>query len=222
MGRANRVLIVDDEPNVRLVLRTALESTDLTVCAAADGETALGWLSTEAFALVLLDLGLPGLDGMDVLARLRESGNDTPVVILSAFDSVPNVVQAMRLGAVDFLPKPPTPETLRRVVADVLGRVRAARAATTTAPVAGPPRAPDRLAEAKRALNRRRFRRAEVLLREAIKGDPSAPEPHYLRGVLLEVRNRPRSAAQAYRDALRADPGYEPARLNLLKFDPKG
>ena len=122
MSRTKSLLIVDDEPNVRLVFRTALESSDYSVATAEDGETALRWLKASPADLVLLDLSMPGMDGMDVLKRLRDEGNNVPVVIITAHGSVPNAVQAMKLGAIDFLAKPLTPEELRRVVADVLQR----------------------------------------------------------------------------------------------------
>src|SRR5262245_62538094 len=122
MKRSRRLLIAEDEPNVRLVFRTALESDDYRVTAAPDGEAALAWLGQERFDVVLLDLQMPGVGGMEVLARLRERGDVTPVVIVSAHDRTPNVVEAMRLGALDFLAKPLTPDALRRAVADVLAR----------------------------------------------------------------------------------------------------
>src|SRR5206468_4213094 len=75
MSPSPRILIVDDEPNIRLVLRTALASPDYTLATAEDGETALMWLQAYPFDLVLLDLQMPQIDGMDVLEALRASGN---------------------------------------------------------------------------------------------------------------------------------------------------
>lgn len=216
MSGSRRVLIVEDEPNVRLVFRTALESEGCRVSTASDGEAALARLGEERFDLVLLDLQLPGMGGMEVLGRLRGERNHVPVVIISAHDQSPNVVEAMKLGAIDFLSKPLTPDSLRRVVADVLARVAEGRDET------GAPERPKKpasmLRSAKRALGHRLFYRARVLLDEAIKEDPVAAEPRYLLGVLNEVENRPKAALTAYRDALRADPDYEPAKLHLLKF----
>ena len=74
------------------------------------------------------------------------------------------------------------------------------------------------LTSAKRALNHRLFHRAGVLLREAINEDPGSAEAHYLLGVLREVKGKPKAAAEAYRDALRVDPHYEPAKLHLMKY----
>jgi DNA-binding NtrC family response regulator len=216
MNRGYRVLIVEDEPNVRLVFRTALESDDYRVTAAPDGEAALAWLGQEHFDVVLLDLRMPGSGGMEVLAGLRARGDDTPVVVVSAHDRAPDVVRAMRLGAVDFLPKPLTPDALRRAVAGVLAREDGGEGGGAPGRAAGRPR--DLLTGAKRALNHRLFHRAGVLLREAIKEQPRSAEPRYLLGVLREVEGKPGAAAAAYRDALRVDPDYEPARLHLMKY----
>src|SRR3954470_9520448 len=98
-----RILIVDDEPNVRLVFHTTLEASGYTVTEAEDGEKALVWSGNTPFDLVLLDLKMPNIDGMEVLESLRETGNDVPVVIITAHGNVPHAVHAMKLGAIDFL-----------------------------------------------------------------------------------------------------------------------
>jgi DNA-binding NtrC family response regulator len=212
-----RVLIVEDEPNVRLVFRTALESNSYEVTSASDGEAALACLARERFDIVLLDLQMPGTCGMEVLERLRERDDDTPVVIVSAHDRAQNVVQAMRLGAIDFLPKPVTPDLLRQKVAEVL--VRADATDPDDAKLGhSVERTRSTLGSAKRALNHRLFHRAAILLTEAIKEEPHSAEPRYLLGVLREVEGKAKAAADAYRDALRVEPGFEPARFHLMKF----
>jgi DNA-binding NtrC family response regulator len=215
-----RILIVEDEPNVRLVFRTALASDECTLSTAADGETALRWLEREPFDLILLDLQMPVMDGMELLRRLRGAGIDVPVVIISAHDSVPNIVQAMRLGAIDFLSKPLTPEALRKEVSEVLARHAARPEATRTTPDRAPAAAPsgDILVQAKQALNRRKFEQAEESLRRAIAAVRHAAEAHYLLGVLHEMRDERDAAYAAYRAALQADPQYEPAKLHLMKY----
>ena len=216
IGAARRIMIVEDEPNVRLVFRAALESESYTLTTAEDGETALRWLKLEPSDLVLLDLRMPGIGGMEVLRRLRAAGSDVPVVVITAHDSVPNAVEAMKLGAIDFLAKPLTPETLRQVVADVLDRHPANEPEQVHAAASNAPR--DLLSSAKRALNHRLFFRAEGLLREAIRERPDSAEAWYLLGVLHEVQHKQAAAKDAYHAALRIDPGYEPAKLHLLKF----
>jgi DNA-binding NtrC family response regulator len=120
MAETSRILIVDDEPNVRLVFRTALESAGFAVTEARDGQEALRLIQGDKFGLVLLDLRMPGTDGMATLHLLRNKGIGVPVVVVSAHGSIPDVVAAMRLGVIDFIPKPLAPETLRRVVREAV------------------------------------------------------------------------------------------------------
>ncbi len=188
-----RILIVDDEPNVRLMLRTALESSGYRVSEAADGQGALEQLERGPFHLMILDLRMPRLDGMATLARLRERGDATPVVMLTAHGSIPDAVAAMKLGAIDFLTKPITPARLRTVVAEVIQRNRAP---ATPAPERGEasvvlPRSYGfELARAKRAINHRSFEEAEALLRDVLAGDPHSREAEELLDRLLTLKER--------------------------------
>jgi DNA-binding response OmpR family regulator len=216
MSRAARIMIVDDEPNIRLMFRTALEAAGHVVSEAPDGEAALAALRSAPADLVLLDLRMPLLDGMATLRRLRDEGSATPVVIVTAHGSVPDAVEAMKLGAVDFLQKPLSPETLRAEVAEVLGRhddpgPRAASPALG----AGGVRYEEVLGRAKRALNCLRPDEAELFLRRAIELDPRSPEAHTLLGVVLTGRGEPHAAEEQFRAALEADPDYKPATHNL-------
>lgn len=224
-----RVLIVDDEPNVRLVFRTALESSGFHVDEAADGPTALEWLARTTADVVLLDLQMPGFGGMEVLRRLRDAGNGVPVVIVTAHGSVADAVAAMKLGAIDFLAKPLTPEALRAVVSEVIARHAPAEpgAVAVREPSPAGPAGPTvvtltrpllDLSPAKQALNRREFDRAADLLEAALDTAPDSPEALTLMGVLLESRGQDHAAYHSYRAALTADPGYGPARDNMRRY----
>ena len=205
-----RILVVDDEPNVRLTFRAALEAAGYEVAEAADVAEALARLERAPADLVLLDLRLPGAGGLELLRRLRDEGIDVPVVIVTAHGSIPDAVAAMRLGAVDFVAKPLTPEALRRTVAGVVGRPAEPEAVTAGGQLAA------NLRRAKRAFHRRAFDEAEVFLRQAIGLDPASAEAHNLLGVLRELRGEP-GAFDEYCSAVGADPDYEPARHNLQR-----
>ena len=223
-GRTGRVLIVDDEPNVRLVFRTALESAGFAVDEADDGLAALDWLAKFTADVVLLDIQMPGAAGMDVLRKLRDAGNDVPVVIITAHGSIPDAVAAIKLGAIDFLSKPLTPDVLRRVVSEVIDRhtptvPNPEPATPETRPTVvhlGPPTLD--LGPAKLALNRRNFDRAANLLEQALDADPDSPEALTLSGVLQESLGRDHAAYHAYRSALTIDPRYAPAQDNLRRY----
>ena len=224
MGLAKRILIVDDEPNVRLVFRTALESTGAELAAAEDGEAALAWLRAHRVDLVLLDLQMPGVGGMGVLERLRAEGINVPVVIITAHGSIPDAVAAMKLGAIDFLSKPLTPDALRRAVADVLERSAPHGDLATSGrpPGEAVPQAhssfSNHLRDAKRAINHRDFAEAEVLLRQAIGLNSKSAEAHNLMGVLNECRGEHDASYRSYKAALKADRQYEPAYNNMQRY----
>ena len=101
-----RLLIVDDEPPIRRFLKTALAAQDYRVDEAADAETALDFLKRNPVDLMVLDLGLPGMDGLEVLRRLRAEGTAMPVIILSSRDDEAGKVAALDLGADDYVSKP--------------------------------------------------------------------------------------------------------------------
>ncbi len=101
-----RILVVDDDPGVRAALDRALRLSAYEVTAAGDGETALQALALEPPDAVVLDLGLPGLDGLEVCRRIRSAGNDTPVLILTARDAVHDRVLGLDAGADDYVVKP--------------------------------------------------------------------------------------------------------------------
>jgi two-component system KDP operon response regulator KdpE len=99
------VLIIDDEPQIRRLLRTVLESADWRTIEAANGADGIREAATRLPDVILLDLGLPGMGGMDVLRRLRE-WSDVPVLILSVQDSGEDKVLALDEGADDYVTKP--------------------------------------------------------------------------------------------------------------------
>lgn len=120
-----RILIIDDEPNIRETMQLALEAAGYTAGTAADGISGLEvFRNGEDWDLVLLDQRMPGMDGLEVLRRIRERKADAEVIMVTAFATVELAVDAMKAGALDFLRKPFTPEVLRQTVAAGLERGR--------------------------------------------------------------------------------------------------
>ncbi|HSO26475.1 MAG TPA: response regulator transcription factor [Anaerolineales bacterium] len=107
-----KVLIIDDEEGLRHTLMRILTHNNCEVGAAADGEAALDALAEGGFDLVFLDLRLPNMDGLEVLRRIKASDPGLPVVMLTAYGSLQSAVEALRLGATDYLLKPVDPEVL--------------------------------------------------------------------------------------------------------------
>ena len=112
-----RILIIDDEPQIRRFLTISLESQGYQICEAVSGRTGLEQLTLEQPDLVILDLGLPDLDGQDVLKELR-GFSEVPVVVLSVRNSEKEKVQALDSGANDYVEKP-------FGVKELLARIRA-------------------------------------------------------------------------------------------------
>ena len=111
-----RILVVEDEKKVANALREGLEAAQFEVRAAPTGEEGFALVSQEFFDLVILDLMLPRRGGIEVLSTLRTRGTQTPVLVLTARDAIEDRVQALDLGADDYLVKPfAFPELLARI-----------------------------------------------------------------------------------------------------------
>jgi two-component system KDP operon response regulator KdpE len=119
MSAVNRALIVDDEPAIRRFLRTTLEAQGYQVEEAETGKAALDVMKRTPASVVVLDLGLPDMDGLEVLAALRAGGSAVPVIVLSSRTDEAGKVKALDLGADDYVTKP-------LGVDELLARLRAA------------------------------------------------------------------------------------------------
>jgi FixJ family two-component response regulator len=116
-----KILIVDDEAHIRQMMRLTLEAAGYQVEEAADGASGLALFGDgREVSVVLLDQKMPGIDGLETLRQLKASVPGACVVMVTAFASIELAVDAMRLGATDFLRKPMTPEMLRGAVAAAL------------------------------------------------------------------------------------------------------
>ncbi len=101
-----RILIVEDEKKMAAVLKRGLEADNHRVSLAFDGRSGLELASTIEFDVVVLDLMLPVIDGFEVARRLRKNDNQTPILMLTARDAVPDIVKGLDVGADDYLTKP--------------------------------------------------------------------------------------------------------------------
>jgi len=120
-----RVLIVDDEPDVVVNWARVLSRDGHTCVTATDGEHALALVESERPDIVLLDLKMPGIDGMQVLTRTLAVHADAAVIVVTGHGAVESAVEAMLTGAIDYLLKPlPSNDMLRRAVHGALDRRR--------------------------------------------------------------------------------------------------
>src|SRR6266404_1437250 len=102
--RKASILVIEDEEKQRRVMGLHLAGADFDVKAVGTAEE--GWKIAGEVDLIITDLKLPGMDGLELLEKLKGQNSHTPVVVMSAFGTVENAVEAMKRGAVDFLPKP--------------------------------------------------------------------------------------------------------------------
>jgi len=123
MADQTRILVVDDEPAVQSALSRALTLERYEIAQAADGREALGLLNAEPYEAIILDISMPHMDGLEVCRRMRESGDRTPVLMLTARDDVDDRVAGLDAGADDYLVKP---FALRELVARLRALLRRA------------------------------------------------------------------------------------------------
>jgi DNA-binding response OmpR family regulator len=130
-----KILIIDDEAHIRQMMRLTLEASGYEIEEAASGENGLSQFGDgRGCDAVVLDQKMPGIDGLETLRQIKARAPETAVLMVTAFASIELAVEAMKLGATDFLRKPMTPETLRRAVAAALaGRAPSRPPARATA-----------------------------------------------------------------------------------------
>src|SRR5690349_3470234 len=116
------VLIVDDEKNIRATLARGLRLEGYRTAEAADGRAALTLLEDAGADLVLLDMQMPELDGLGLLQGMRDRGIAVPAIVLTAHGSIDKAVRAIKLGAFDFIEKPPSMERILLAVRNALDR----------------------------------------------------------------------------------------------------
>jgi len=113
----HRILVVDDELTVCKSIRQVLIREDCDVDMAQSGEEALRKEADEPYDVMIVDLMMPGLSGLDLLTMLKARNPKARIIMVTGYPTMKNTLQAMQLGAMDFLPKPFLPTTLRNLVA---------------------------------------------------------------------------------------------------------
>ncbi len=201
------ILVVDDEKNIRMTLSQSLEPLGIPVQTAVNGEEALQKLRESIFRLVFLDLKMPGMDGMDVLRKIKEEWPKIRVIIITAHGTIESAVEAMKLGAVDFIQKPFSPGEIRELATLVLEREALDEESAVDYR--------SLIELAKRHITDQRFGAARETTRKAIAADPTQPEAYNLLGVLFEIKRDLSEAQKFYRAALDIDPTFKPADKNL-------
>jgi DNA-binding NtrC family response regulator len=122
MSNKNRILIVDDDETVRRSYLRSLESISCQVAAARDGEEALQTMEQKPFDVVLLDMRMPGQNGLSVLRTIKQKWPESEVVIITGYPTVDSAKEAVRLGAFDYVAKPVGPQDVINVTDGAITR----------------------------------------------------------------------------------------------------
>ena len=202
------VLVVDDERNIRNNLRMVLEAEDYRVDTASNGDDALLRVKDGRYDIVFVDIQMPKMDGLELLRYLRGLRPKLPVVMLTAYGTVRRAVEAMKLGAVDFIEKPFDPKAIQLLCQEILEREKIGTTGTVD----------ELLHLAKLARERKALTEARVHLKIAMMRDLSRPEPYYELGELCEDEGQVNHAVQYYYMALEAQSTFEPARAALTRL----
>ena len=201
-----KILIVDDEKNIRKFLDQCLKK-EYEVKAVMNGAEALEILEKEKYDLVFLDINMPIMDGMEALEKISKKGINVSVIMMTAYGTIERAVEAMKLGAVDFINKPFTVDEITELVNKVFQR-ESLREESVTA-------YEEYLEYAKKCILERDYENAVKFLEKAVSKNISMPEPHNLIGAVYELKSDMLQAKKHYRVALDLDPTYLPAKENL-------
>lgn len=203
------ILVIDDEKNIRMTLEKSLGNAGYEVESAINGENALDKLEEDEYPVILLDMNLPGINGIEVLGKINELNYNTRVIMITGYGNVETAVEAMKLGAVDYLRKPFKPDEIKELVEEVFKRYELDSEEYEAESFS------EFVNMAKGEINKHNYDRAVELLKKATSIDPEKPEPFNLLGIIYEMRNNQPEAMKMYRTALSLDPTYTPANENL-------
>jgi DNA-binding NtrC family response regulator len=201
-----RILVADDERNIRKNLALVLEAVGHSVDEAKDGDEALDLCKQNHPDIAFVDLHMPKMEGLSVLAHIRALSPKTAVVIITAYGSAANAVEAMKLGAVDFLEKPFDPKIIGILTEEILIRRRSESEGSFD----------DLMHLAELARPRDALIEARAYLKSAMAHAPERPESYYWLGNLCEAEGDQKRAVQYYYMAVSAYHTYEPA-VDALK-----
>ncbi|WP_018248357.1 sigma-54-dependent transcriptional regulator [Orenia marismortui] len=203
-----KILIIDDEKNIRITLKQCLNQ-DYEVVTAVNGEDGLDKFQADNFDLVLLDMKLPGINGIEVLKQLKELDNNINTIMITGFGTIETAVETMKLGAIDYLRKPFAPDEIREIVKEVINRTNLEASKEELSSYE------EYLSYAKSAITKRDFKKGYDYLQKAVSLDADKPEAFNLMGGILELQDKLLEAQKKYRAALALDPSYQPAQDNL-------
>ncbi len=181
-----KVLVVDDTKNIRMLITTSLEVEGYKVITASNGNEALEIFQNTSLDLAFMDIKMPAISGTEVLKRIRSIGNNTPVVIMTAFATVKNAIDCTKLGAVAYLQKPFTTEKIKNVLKEIEYLIEDNKLCLDCA---------------KDLISKNQLDNAEKILKEALIKDAECGEVYYLMGQIHNIKGESDKAEKFYKAA---------------------
>jgi len=207
-GLQVRILVVDDERNIRNHLSMVLEAEGYTVDTASNGDEALAKVKEGLYDIAFVDIQMPKMNGLELLGYLRALRPKLAVVMLTAYGTVARAVEAMKLGATDFIEKPFAPQAVPLLCSEILERQKIGGSGTVD----------ELLHLAGLARGRQAYIEARVYLKIAMQRDLSRRQPYFQLGELAEMDGHETQAAHYYYMALDAASDFQPARGALKRL----
>jgi CheY-like chemotaxis protein len=209
------ILVVDDEKNIRLTVQHSLIAADYDVDTASNGLEGLQKFRGDRFDLILMDLRMPQINGIEMLREIRERDQHTAAIVITAYLTIDTLLEAFSLGVSDYIRKPFSPNDVRETVRRVLARESLDMVHPT-------PQAVNNLELARKALAQHDIPGAMGFARKAIEHNANNPDAHSFLGILLHLNGDPAAAEQAFREALLLDPQHQLSRDYLFWAQSKG
>ncbi|MDP4199861.1 MAG: response regulator [Bacteroidota bacterium] len=212
--RKRHILVVDDEKNIRLTVQHSLMAANYDVDTAADGLEGLTKFRDDHYDLVLMDLRMPQINGIEMLREIRERDKHTAAIVITAYLTIDTLLEAFSLGVSDYIRKPFSPndvrETVRRVLArETLDTGQPAQQATVN------------LEAARKALAEQDIPRAIELATRAVSLNSNDPDAYAFLGMLQHLDGNPKAAEQSFHEALLVDPQHQLSRDYLFWIQSK-
>lgn len=209
------ILVVDDEKNIRLTVQHSLVAADYDVDTASNGLEGLQKFREGHYDLILMDLRMPQINGIEMLREIRERDQETAAIVITAYLTIDTLLEAFSLGVSDYIRKPFSPNDVRETVRRVLSRERL-DIEHPTAEVAGS------LELARKALAKHDIQKAMDLARQAIEANSNNPDAHAFLGILQHLSGETQAAEQSFRESLLLDPQHQLSRDYLFWTQSRG
>ncbi len=179
-----RALVVDDTKNIRMLLTTCLEINGYEVITGKNGEEAHEAFKSNKFDLAFLDIKMPKISGTEVLRRIREEGNNTPVIIMTAFATIKNAVECTKLGAVAYLQKPFTADRVVALLEEISHEINKDVNL--------------QIKKARELIRKGDLKEALLILKGALALDPECSQIYSLIGEILKIKDESKRAEKFY------------------------